>query len=191
MADTAQRRWTLEDYLAWEATQVARHEFVDGFVRAMAGGTTAHNLIAGNVFLELRVRLRGKGCMPYAQNTRVMIPAGNVRYPDVVVDCAPVRANDTAAIAPTVIVEVLSRSATAVDLTDKLDEYQSIESIRHILHLYQDKVRGALWTKGSDGWRRTPLEGVDAVVQLDAIDVGFPLALAYIDVPFGEEAGEA
>ena len=45
---------TFEAYLAWEAEQAERHEFMRGEVFAMTGARATHNTIAGNVFALLR-----------------------------------------------------------------------------------------------------------------------------------------
>ena len=58
-----------EDYLAAEADSPIKHEYRDGDVYAMAGGTDAHNQIAGNLYALLRTHLRGSGCRTY-QNLR-------------------------------------------------------------------------------------------------------------------------
>jgi Uma2 family endonuclease len=191
MADTAHRRWTLQEYLDWEERQETRNEFVNGAPRAMTGGTKAHGRVAGNVFTYLHGRLAGKRCAPDIMNTKVMIPAGNVRYPDVLVDCGPFRANDIAAVEPTVVVEVYSKSTTVLDQTDKLDEYQSIPSMQHIVHLRQSEARGDIWTRNEKGWTRVPFSGLDAGIDLTAIGVTIPLSVVYDGVPLGEDAEDA
>jgi Putative restriction endonuclease len=56
MADTLRRPMSLADFLLWEAKQPAKHEFVDGRICAMSGGTRRHHQIGGNVFAFLRAR---------------------------------------------------------------------------------------------------------------------------------------
>jgi Uma2 family endonuclease len=185
MADThRQTRWTLPEFLAWEEQQETRNEFVDGRIRAMVGGTRRHNMIALNVASYLKIKLRGSKCVPYGSDMKTITPGGNVRYGDVTVDCGPMKGDDIAATAPTVIVEVLSKSTTYVDQSHKLDDYQSIPSMRHILHLEQDRAEGALWSRDEKGWRRTPLVGLDAEADLAAIGVKLKLADAYEAVSF-------
>jgi hypothetical protein len=90
--------------------------------------------------------------------------------------------DDIAATEPTVAVEVLSKSTAFLDQTHKLDDYQSIPSMRHILHLAQERVEGELWSRDASGWRRRALSGLDAEVDLAAIGVKFALSVAYDDV---------
>jgi Uma2 family endonuclease len=41
-------RFTPEEYFAWEEQQTVKHEYIDGEVYAMSGGTTNHSEIASN-----------------------------------------------------------------------------------------------------------------------------------------------
>lgn len=192
MADTL-TRMTTADFLAWEARQESRHEFVRGRVVAMVGGTRRHNWVGLNVVAHLKAALKGKKCRPYGADMKILVPNGNSRYADAVVDCGAMNDLDVAATEPTFVVEVLSKSTKYDDQTEKLDDYQSIPSMRHILHLSQKRIGGELWTRRDDGWRRTPLVGADAIVELSALGLSFPLAIAYDDVSFeeSEQANEA
>jgi Uma2 family endonuclease len=186
MADTQRLRWTLQDYLAWEAKQETRNEWVDGQVRAMVGDTRRHNRIGVNVLAHLKGALKGAKCQPCGEGMKIMIPNGHVRYGDVTVDCGPEKPDDIAATEPTVVVEVLSKSTAFLDQTKKLRDYQSIPSMRHVLHLSQDKAEGELWTRSGENWVSAPLSGLDAEIVLSAIGVSFALAIAYEGVTFDE-----
>jgi hypothetical protein len=58
MAKARPHPWTVDDFLAFEADEPERYEFVDGIVRLMTGGSAAHSAIKGNIFAELRTALR-------------------------------------------------------------------------------------------------------------------------------------
>jgi Uma2 family endonuclease len=60
MIQTTDPLYTAEDYLASQIHSTERHEFVDGEVRPMTGGTPDHNVIAGNVLVALKLALWGK-----------------------------------------------------------------------------------------------------------------------------------
>ncbi len=190
MADTL-ARMTTADFLAWEARQEGRHEFVGGRIVAMVGGTRRHNWVGLNVVAHLKAALKGKKCRPYGADMKILIPNGNSRYGDAVVDCGAMNDQDITTSEPTVVVEVLSKSTKYDDQTEKLDDYQSIPSMRHILHLSQKRIGGELWTRRDDGWRRTSLAGAEAVVELSALGLSFPLAIAYEDVSFSDDSEQA
>ncbi len=179
MADTLRRPLTLSEFLAWEARQETRHEFVGGRIRAMVGATRRHGDIAGNIFMLLRAALKGKKCRPFMETLKVITPAGDVRYPDVLVDCGEGKPEDVAAAEPTIVVEVLSRSTLQIDISEKLADYQSVPSINAILHVQQGVISGSLWTRMEDSWRYEALSGPEAIVELSAVDVRIVLGQIY------------
>ncbi|MCI0620744.1 MAG: Uma2 family endonuclease [Acidobacteria bacterium] len=50
------------DYLAFESSAEARHEFLAGRVYAIAAATREHNLITLITAAELQFQLKGKPC---------------------------------------------------------------------------------------------------------------------------------
>jgi len=64
---------TPDEYLAWEAEQSVKHEYIDGVPYAMAGGTLLHNAIAVNLTSALRGKLRGTGCKVYMADAKVRV----------------------------------------------------------------------------------------------------------------------
>src|SRR5438477_10625749 len=86
----SQQFLSVEDYLEGERFSEIRHEYVGGVAYAMAGASDDHNRIAGNIFGELRERLRGKRCEPFITDMKLKIPGGHVfYYPDALVACDP------------------------------------------------------------------------------------------------------
>src|SRR5688500_19004622 len=114
MSSLAQPLYTPEEYLALERGSDHRSEYVNGRIYAMAGASREHNLIAGNIFAELRAQLRGRPCEAYVNDMRVRVTTtGAFMYPDVVVVCGELRFDDAEVdtlLNPTLIVEVLSPS---------------------------------------------------------------------------------
>jgi Uma2 family endonuclease len=176
--------WTREEYLAWEERQERRHEFVAGRVVAMTGARNRHELIRMNIAVALRLMLGRKGpCEPFGPDTKVAIPSGNVRYPDIVVDCTPDRdLNSQFAATPTVIFEVLSPSNRWLDRERKLADYQQIEACRMIVVVWSTAARLEVLARNESGaWASTAevFEGRDAVALLPAISAELSLAEVY------------
>jgi Uma2 family endonuclease len=143
---------SLDEFTAWETAQDQRHEFVDGEITLMTGGSQAHALIAANLISLLRPMLRGKPCRPVGSDLRVLIPAsGNSRYPDVTIDCGPFRGDSHVASEPTVVFEILSKTTASFDMTDKVWDYASVASVRQYVCLYQDRVRVLVWSRDAEG----------------------------------------
>ncbi|GJG87861.1 hypothetical protein tb265_30420 [Gemmatimonadetes bacterium T265] len=152
---------TLEQFLAWEEAQDRRYEFVDGFVRAMTGGTLRHNAIVDNVHARLRGPARAAGCRSHFTDVGVRTPSGRSYYPDVVVRCGPFAQSDRYARSPCIIVEVTSPSTRVVDREEKLGQYQTIPSLRAYVIVEQAVRRMECYVRQDDAaW--THFEASDA-----------------------------
>src|SRR5215212_6646913 len=105
--------YTLAEYLGFEASSNVKHEFLDGQIYAMAGGTPEHAALASAANGLLFAQLRGGNCRTYDSDLRVRTRSGLSTYPDITVVCGPSErdAADADAISnPALILEVLSRS---------------------------------------------------------------------------------
>ena len=72
-----------EEYLAFERSSEQRHEYANGEIFAMSGGTRAHSLTAGNIFRELSTALLERRCEVHASDMRIKSEAtGRYVYPD-------------------------------------------------------------------------------------------------------------
>jgi Uma2 family endonuclease len=136
---------TYAEYLAAEAKAEVRHEFLNGDVWEMAGGTTEHGALALAVAGELRAALRGKPCRTFSSDVRVRIgETGLTTYPDLSVVCGRLETapDDGDAITnPVVLVEVLSDSTEACDRGAKAAHYRRIPSLREYVLLAQAEPR--------------------------------------------------
>jgi hypothetical protein len=72
MAKARPHPWTADDFLAFEAQEPERCEFVDGIIRMMTGGSAAHSAIKGNTFAELRTVLRSGQCRVDVDDLKVV-----------------------------------------------------------------------------------------------------------------------
>ena len=122
MSERAVHRMTADEFLEWDEFQTDRHELVDGLPVAMAGAKRRHDQIVVNAIISIGVQLGSGRCRVFSDDTAVRIPAGNVRRPDVGIDCGVFDDNAAAADAPTVVIEVLSPTTREFDMFGKLDE---------------------------------------------------------------------
>ncbi|TAF49781.1 MAG: Uma2 family endonuclease [Oscillatoriales cyanobacterium] len=132
---------TPEDYLAAEEISPTRHEYRDGEVFGMTGGTRNHHTIAGNLFFQLKVHLRGSSCRVFMEGMKLRVEASNsFYYPDVVVTCDDRdRPNNEQYIKyPRLIIEVLSPSTARFDRTEKFADYRTIPSLSEYLLISTD-----------------------------------------------------
>ncbi len=146
------------EYLAWEREQPEKHEFHDGEVYAMAGGSERHNFLSLAVGAELRGVLRGTECRALSSDQRIASVDGKrYVYADCVVVCGRRPHGEEADVVslPTVIVEVLSASTERYDRGDKWDLYQRLPSLTDYLLVAQRSIRVEHFRREVDagGWR--------------------------------------
>ena len=172
--------WTVEDFLAWEAQQPERYEFIDGRILGMVGGSAAHATIKGNVFAVLRARLQGGPCRVFVESLKVVTDVAS-HYPDVVVTCVPVQPRDDHVREPVVVVEVLSRTTADRDRSAKWVGYQDVPSLQHHVLIAQDRRRVELFSRAEDGWHLRIIRPPVGKVGLPAIGVELSLDEIYED----------
>ena len=160
------------DFLAWDATQTTRHEFVRGEVFAMAGAGERHVTVAGNVYVALRQHLAGSPCRTFITDMKLRVEAADAFfYPDVMVTCSARDAGDPLVKRePVLLVEVLSPATAAFDRGDKFAAYRSLDSLREVLLVDPDLRRCDLFRRqavdGGEAWvlhPTAPGEGVELV----------------------------
>lgn len=188
MSDAAVRPMSNEEFLLWDEQQEDKHELVDGMPvkkygdepELMANGRRSHAAIMSNLVFALRLRLRGGPCQVLTDAFSVRTSIRKQRRPDVLVDCGRGSAEDMEAREPVVLFEVLSPTSERMDLVFKPAEYKRLESVRHYIVAYQDAPLLKLWTRGEEGaWDDSFVEGLDAVLPLEALGVELPLAEIY------------
>jgi len=69
----ANNKITEEQYLQGELVAEFKHEFIDGEAYAMAGASETHNLLAGNIFAELKNQLKGTPCRTFIADMKVKV----------------------------------------------------------------------------------------------------------------------
>ena len=171
-----------EEYLEGERSAEVRHEYVDGHVYAMAGASDDHNRIAGNIFAELRERLRGHRCEPFINDMKVKIPpafADGYYYPDVLFACDPTDNARYFRERPTVIIEVLSPETERTDRREKAIAYRQIPTVEACVLVEQERMAGTILRRTEPGWPSDVIEAPGAILKLPGIGVEIPLERIY------------
>lgn len=179
-------------YLAWEADQAVKHEYLDGEVFAMAGASRAHVTIAGNVFMALRGHLRGGPCSVFIADMKLRVEADNAfYYPDVFVSCADSdRAQEQFQSAPSLIVEVLSASTGSYDQGAKFASYRKLPTLREYVLIDPERLSVNLFRRGEEGrWVLHPSSEAGQVVEFASVDLALPVEALYEDVRLAPGAG--
>jgi len=172
---------SVEDYLERERVGDVRHEYVGGYVYAMAGGSEDHNRIVVNIISQLHARLRGKRCEPFMADMKVNIPEEQAfYYPDVLVACDPTDNAKYFRERPTVIFEVLSPDTQRTDEREKQFAYALIPSLKVYVLVSQEKPELTVLRRSRPGpWTAQVISGRSATLKLPEIKVQIPLARIY------------
>jgi Uma2 family endonuclease len=163
-----------EEYLRVEEQGVLRHEFLDGEIYAMAGGTPEHGALAARILMELGAKL--PLCTPLTSDVRVRIEAtGLTTYPDVTFICGPLLRSDldrTAVTNPTLLVEVTSPSTEDYDRGDKRSHYMQLPSLRALLLVSHAAPRITVVERVDGDWRTTDFRsGERARIETPALEL--------------------
>ena len=188
MGEPAPRRVSYEQYHAIERETDVRHEFIDGAVYAMAGGTPEHAALAARVIAALARGLGRGPCIAAGSDLKVYIPsARRSTYPDAAVVCGPFARADhdrNAVTNPKVLVEVLSDGTEADDRGEKFRDYATLASLEEYSLVGQHAPRIEVFRRNADGsWTlrvfepgaTVRLESVPAVFTVDEIYAGIEL----------------
>ncbi len=178
---------TVAEYIQQEVETNARYEYHDGKIYALAGGTLNHGLICGNVFGELRSKLKDKNsnCLPLNTDVKLHIKKTNSYvYPDTMVICEEIEmASDepNSVTNPILIIEVLSKSTAEYDRGDKFHIYRQIPSFREYVIIDQKKhiVDVHYKPEKSDLWKITRFDGIDNIVHFQSINIDIPMKDLY------------
>jgi Uma2 family endonuclease len=183
---------SVEDYLASELTSDVKHEYLGGYVYAMAGARNVHNRVASAILGSLYNQLRGKPCEPFNSDAKVRIRFSThtrFYYPDAMVVCEPNAAEDTFQDRPVIIAEVVSDATRRLDEGEKREAYLTISTLMAYLVVETDRPRVVVHRRTDSGFVAEACEGLDAVIPLEAIEAELPLAELYERVEF--ESGKA
>lgn len=182
---------TPEEYLAQEVLADDRHEYIDGVVVAMSGGSIKHSRIKTDIARIAGSQLAGRDCEVFDSDLRVRVDAGRYAYPDVIVVCGRAElapdGHDNL-INPTTIVEVLSPSTEARDRGEKWSRYRQIPSLQQYVLVSQSRPWIEVFTRNGDVWTYTDAQGLESSLHLEAIGVTLALGEVYGRVTFEEEA---
>jgi Uma2 family endonuclease len=154
----SRQRFSYAEYLAYERDSGMKHEYDDGAIVAMAGGSRRHNALASRVSAALEAGRR-PGCIAFQSDQRIRVLAtGRATYPDASLVCGPIEGDptdptDTTLTNPALIVEVLSPSTEEDDRGAKWEHYQSIPSLQEYVLVTQAQARVEHYRRlESGGW---------------------------------------
>jgi len=181
-----------ESYLALETSSQQRHEYLNGEIIPMTGGTPNHNEIASILNALLRFSLRGQPYSIFVADQRLWIPRFNIyTYPDVMVISHPIALqegrNDTVTN-PLMIAEVLSKSTKSYDKDEKFEAYRSISTFQEYLLIDQYQQQVQQYSKvGEQRWLFCEYTNPESKLVLSSVPVEMLLGDLYEGLELNEE----
>lgn len=188
-AATVVRRYTPEEYLAQEEIADFRHEYRDGEIVPMTGGSDNHNGIVVNLCAFLKLALRGQDYRVRTSNLRLWIPRyRQYTYPDVlVIQGNPVFQDDRTdtVMNPCLVVEVLSKSTQNYDRGDKFKFYRSIPELQDYVLVDQYSYFIEHYARTEEGlWLLREYDGIEGTINFVSVEVEMAIAEIYEEIAF-------
>ena len=177
-------QFTHEEYLELEVQSNFRHEYKQGRVEMMAGGSHNHSLLITKSVRLLDAALDGHDCEVHSEAMLVHIASANIStYPDTMVICGKPNFLDrrkNIVTNPIVIVEVVSPSIEQYDRNEKFWAYQQLPSLKDYVLISQNEPLVAVFARTDSGpWNRTEYRGLETALKLESIAVEIPLSKLY------------
>lgn len=183
MGETAERLWSVKEFLAWDDGTDRRYQLLRGVVTMMAPPQAIHGALVIRLgaaitnILPRRCTATGEAGIkpPHRDDTYYQA--------DLAVTCRPIERGEVYLREPVLIVEVLSPSTVATDCLLKLADYRLIPSVTDILLVESQEVRVEHWRRQGEAWlvvlrgpgERLELADLGVRIDLDALYDGLPL----------------
>lgn len=180
MSPPARVRHSFAEYLQLETRNDVKHEFLDGQIFAMSGGTPEHGRLAAQIIGILHGQLQGRPCVRFTSDVRIRVRStGLATYPDVSV-CGDIERDSedqNSVTNPIVLVEVLSSSTEADDREERFAHYRLIPSLRAYVLVSQreprievlTRVDETTWTLRDFRKGTAMIEPIDCELALDTL----------------------
>lgn len=185
------KTYTPQEYFEFELGSAERHEYDNGELRLMTGGTPNHNRICRNLLIALELAFKQQLYETFVTDQRLWIPERNLyTYPDIMVLEKPIqlqeRRTDTV-MNPCLIAEVLSKSTKDYDRSEKFLAYRTIKTFREYLlvNQYQIQVEHCLKT-ASNQWLLSEYTDPQVILNLNSVGLKLKIADIYKNVEFTE-----
>jgi Uma2 family endonuclease len=177
-------KFTIEEYLEFEKISEEKHEYYKGEIFAMSGPKVAHNIIAGNIYGELKQRLKGKTCRPFNSDQRIYIPQNSLfTYPDISIICGEIitlNNDDWNILNSSVVIEVLSPGTKDYDRGGKFILYRDIATLKEYILVDSETVSVEAFRINDGGhWELEEYKKIDATLLVKTVQVSIPVTEIY------------
>ena len=186
MTITASQIFTIEEYLELEAHSLSKHEYHNGKIIEMAGGTTTHNELSGKLITQLNIAIDANDAVfkVYSSDMKIWVEKFNrFLYPDAVtIALKPELYNNRRDIItnPLLVVEVTSPSSQGYDNNSKFGYYRSIPSFSEYLLVSQEQHHvSRFFREAPDLWRTSDYYNLEDMIPLQSMGLEIPMMGIY------------
>ncbi len=176
-----------EEYLEWEAGNEVKHEYIDGAICDMTGGTGTHSKITTNLTLTIGSRIDLSNFHLHSSDMRVKVGETRYVYPDLSIVRGQELYEDESELTllnPAFVVEVTSPSTLDYARIDKLGFYLDVPSIAVYLIVDQHRLHVERCTRVNQTWRSHTFTELADVIPLPILNCELPLAQIYRGISF-------
>lgn len=181
---------SIQEYQQQELDTGLKHEFIDGVICALAGGTINHGRLCGNIYTELRKQLGeiDSKCEAFNSEIKLHIEKKNAFvYPDAMVICGNTlisEEDEHAVVNPVLVAEVLSKSTSNYDRGEKFYLYRQIPSLEEYIIIEQSVQVVEVYYKkpGNDLWRITRYDESNPNVELKSLGIVVSIEDIYANI---------
>ncbi|MBS9383314.1 MAG: Uma2 family endonuclease [Dolichospermum sp. BR01] len=186
------RYYSPQEYLELEVNSEIRHEYINGLIIPMTGGTPNHNQLAGNFYAMLNFALKRQPYQVFVTDQRLWIPTRKIHtYPDIMVVKNPLEYEEgrkDTLVNPVMIAEVLSKSTKSYDRDEKFAAYRTIPSLQEYILIDQYTMHIEQYFKTDNNkWIFSEFTDADVSLNLASIPCQILLADIYDKVDFNTE----
>ena len=186
------RYYSPEEYLELEVNSEIRHEYINGLIIPMTGGTPNHNQLALNFSGTLNYLLKRQPYQVFVTDQRLWIPTRKIHtYPDIMVVKTPLeyeQGRKDTLVNPVMIAEVLSKSTKSYDRDEKFAAYRTIPSLQEYILIDQYTMHIEQYFKTDNNkWIFSEFIDGDSSLNLSSIPCQILLADIYDKVDFNTE----
>ncbi len=183
------KNYTSDEYLELEINSEQRHEYINGEIIPMTGGTPNHNQIAGNFYATLNFALKRQPYRVFVTDQRLWIPKKPIyTYPDVMVVQGELQlqeGNGDTITNPFIIAEVLSASTRSYDKDEKFLAYRTLPNFQEYLLIDQYEIHIEHFFKTDNKrWSFLEYDDINETLSLNSISFKISLTDIYDKVEF-------
>jgi Uma2 family endonuclease len=177
-------KFSIDEYLRMENTEVVKHEYYQGEIFAMSGAKVPHNTIVVNLLIKLGQKLKGKKCKPFNSDQRIHIPSNTLfTYSDISIICGEIitlNNDEYNVLNPTVIIEVLSSSTKNYDRGEKFKLYRDIATLKEYILVDSESIHIETFRLNeNDHWELEEYNSAEDILIIKAIEENITLSEIY------------